>query len=216
MEQNVIRFYLWDAYVPDLLVRIHNSPGIWGHQPSPDTEHWTVGSRKQIMHTASSSHWMLPAEEQNNHWKNCSYHSSHVATWITQKRDSIPKNQTGSFPNTVSGEMLHSPILWPIMENLSHCRAEGANFTDHQPASQSYHTSRARFDLKWMTSLLCLQCRKTTTESWFGCNYLYKCFIFTWKSLLKHLVSIIHILKINNHPTTRPHAPSMTLRTSIT
>lgn len=144
MEQDAIRFYLRDVNAPDLLVRIHNSPGIPAHPPSLDREHWTVGSRERIR---------TPARRAQQPLENWSYHSSNVATW-TRERDSIPKNQTGWLTSTVSGEMLHSPILWPIMENLSHCRAEGANFIDHQPASQSYHTSRARFDLKLMT-LLC-------------------------------------------------------------
>lgn len=157
MEQNG-SFYLWDVYAPDLLVRIHNSPGIWALQPSLDTEHWTVGSRKQI------SHLMPPAEEQHHHWTLVLPFQPRGHLNNTEERFN-PKNQTGSFPSTVRGEMLHSPILWPIMENLSHCSAEGANFTDHQPASQSDHTSRARFDLEWMKSPLCLRGRKTAPQN---------------------------------------------------
>lgn len=89
------------------------------------------------------------------------YHSSNMATWITQKQSKSIRFKLGSRTSTICDVMLYSPILWPIMENLSHCRAEGANFTDHQPGSESYHTYRDCFYLKLVTSLLRFQCRKT-------------------------------------------------------
>lgn len=41
---------------------------------------------------------------------------------------------------------LHSPILWPMMENLLHWRAVGVNFTD-QAGSASHHTTHLRLFL---------------------------------------------------------------------
>lgn len=170
---------MWSVYLRNLLVGIHNSPGIWAHQPSLDTKHWTVGKQNTdhaqrkpqpckyfLQNSVTNTAKLVLPFQQHDHLNN-----TH-----TQKKGIRIK--LGSVTSTACGVMLHSPILWPIMENLSHCRAEGANFTDHQPSSEFYHTYRHCFYLKWITSLACFQCskknKKCTTEFECGWNHLYK------------------------------------------
>lgn len=152
---------MWSVYVQNLLVRIHNSPGIWAHQPSLDTKRWTVG-KQHIMHGANHNYvkYFLQNSIKNTAKLVLPFQQHcHLNNTQTQKSESI-RIKLGSVTSTACGLMLHSPILWPIMENLSHCRAEGANFTDHQPGSEYYHTYRDCFYLKWITSLVCSQCSK--------------------------------------------------------
>lgn len=170
---------MWSVYLRNLLVRIHNSPAIWAHQPSLDTKHWTVGKQNTdhaqrkpqpckyfLQNSVTNTAKLVLPFQQHDHLNN-----TH-----TQKKGIRIK--LGSVTSTACGVMLHSPILWPIMENLSHCRAEGANFTDHQPSSEFYHTYRHCFYLKWITSLACFQCskknKKCTTEFECGWNHLHK------------------------------------------
>lgn len=154
----IFLFSMWSVYVRNLLVGTQNSPGIWAHQPFLGIKRWTV-EKQNTNHARQKPHsckyflqnsikntvkLVLPFQ-QHGHLNNTHTHTH--KKWIH-------RNQTWvSRKHSLWSTMLYSPILWPIMENLSHCRAEGANFTDHQPGSESYYIYRDCFYRKWITSL---------------------------------------------------------------
>lgn len=131
------------AAIPVLLVRSHRSPAVSERRPFQDTERWTVWTTQQIstansLHTVSTnkkkhlSQYCHPPSRRRCHLKwesgtcKCKRNSDFKLLWVFSKKQ-------------------HSPMLWPMMENLLQFRAVGVHFTAHQAGSVSHHTYRNRF-----------------------------------------------------------------------
>lgn len=146
---------MWSVNVPDLLVRIHNSLGIWAHQPSLDTEHWTVGNTTQIMHSANYSHINNSYRKAWEILSNWYYHSSNMATWITQKQIQIHKNQPW-----ISCE--HS--LW-CNAALTHTVTNNGEFIPLQSWGSKFHRSST-----WLRILSHLKSQFLPENEWCSKN----------------------------------------------
>lgn len=149
---------MWRIYVQNLLIRIHNSPEIWAHQPSLDTKRWTVENRTQVMHGTNHSlintFYRIALKILLNQY----YHSSNMATWITHTQKSwIHKNPTW---------VCHKHSLW-CNAALTHTVTNNGKFIPLQSWGSKFHRSSTWFRIlsrlqrlffTWIKSLPCLQC----------------------------------------------------------